>query len=872
MPDTASLCGICGKEKNTGRDGSLTQFVFRFDTCRCELPSLAKFQKKPEQPGNGNKNASQSNGNGSAHGHGNRGAHGCGSDTGTDAPYSGNGGTSTVLEAHDHSTQADNDSRQANNFSRDGSTEEELQLPPGSFPAERYGPIKELGRGAAGTVYLCKDRLLADKHVAVKVLHTIDAEKLLAFQHEAKAISRLNHPNIILGLDFGATTDGAPFLVMEYCEGSTLEQFYKYSQETKARLARDKKARLEREKNAAQHAWSDKNLESSAVARPDSSQPNQETITPTGLLTIAEAVDVFSAICRALTYAHSHGVYHRDIKPSNVLLQREEGDRMRVRLIDFGIASVKRATHEPTLFQGKTIAGTPAYMSPDVALGRSYDARSEIYSLGCMIFEALSGKLPFRGESPLETLQMHAHTKPPVLSEICYGNECNGLSKIVQRCLEKDPDLRFQSTSDLRSALEGVTTYDTSAGKELDTLSVRPHPKKRASTMPLYAVSIGLVALLVGSLVMFVAEPEFIFSRLENLTSRLESKQTKETQANQRPPKPAAASSSSRPIIIETAPSSAPAPGKRAKPKAASSSPPEIPLALDKTGDPLPDVESGPVYLEKRPGEEFDNYIVQGHIQKADQLKILQGKKYITRLDLRFDDLFGDTCKYLEELPLVRINFTGSDLDEQSFVHIGRIKTLVQLTFQDCNGVTDDALRHLEALPDLLFLRVGDTAITDKGIDSLLKLRKLKELRMSGCTGVTSSGLVKLKALKNLETLTCRNCKIDERFLKELDKFKSLNYIGVSDIDNNSVKYLVNLKAKTLAIGSGHRLTDRGLIELAKARNLRTLMIVPSKLTTSFGINTFKLRNPKCNVILGDDEGQVRMMYELKPRSNPNEY
>lgn len=855
MPDTASLCEICGKEKNTGRDGSLTQFVFRFDTCRCELPSLAKFQKKLEQPSNCNENASRSNGSADASGKGTGNRNGT-----THAPYNGFESTSAVLEAEGHSTQSTtnvsaqtrspNASAPHDAPAQTAPPEPELQLPPGSFPTERYAPVRELGRGAAGTVYLCKDRLLGDKYVAVKVLNTVDAEKLLAFHHEAKATSRLNHPNIILILDFGATTNGAPFMVIEYCQGSTLDQFYTYSQDEKARVARDKKAQLEREKHAAAYAWSDKKLESSGSAMLDS-KGSLLDIKPAGSLTPSEAVEVFSGICRALTYAHSQGVYHRDIKPSNILLQRDEGNKLRVRLIDFGIASMKEATHEHTIFQGKTIAGTPSYMSPDVAFGRSYDARSEIYSLGCVMFEALSGRRPFEGETSLETLQMHAHAKAPVLSEICPGEEFRALSKIVQQCMEKKKELRFQCAEELRHAIEGVIKHDTNTWKERDTLSARKPHQQRASATTLYAVSIGLVTLLAGSLFMFIAEPDFIASRLER-----------------RPDKAKTGSTRSSAVVLRGLPTKKAHSGKREDSRAAASSPPTVPLLFDKTGDPFPDLESGPVYLQEQPGQDFKNYIVQGHVT-GDGLKILVGKRYIKRLDLRFDDLPGDACKYLEELPLERINLLGSELDEQSFVHIGRIKTLVQLGFESCTGVTDDALSHLDSLPNLLFLRVGDTAITDRSVDTFLKLGTLKELRMSGCMGITSSGLLRLSEMKNLETLTFRKCNVDERLLKNLHKFKTLNYLGLSELDDDSVKYLTNLKISTLSIGNGHRLTDRGLIELAKLKNLSAMLLVPNKTVTSYGINTFKSRNPKCYFELGDDEGPVRMLYELKQRPVP---
>jgi len=128
---------------------------------------------------------------------------------------------------------------------------------------------------------------------------------------------------------------------------------------------------------------------------------------------------IFIELCEALSYAHEHGIFHRDIKPSNILINLLEDGTLTVHIIDWGIAVSMGANSVQETDQARdTIVGTPFYMSPDQGLGRPYDSRSEIYSLGCVLFECLAGTPPFSGETALETLSKHASEEPPRLSEI----------------------------------------------------------------------------------------------------------------------------------------------------------------------------------------------------------------------------------------------------------------------------------------------------------------------------------------------------------------------------------------------------------------------------------------------------------------------
>src|SRR5579885_592424 len=231
---------------------------------------------------------------------------------------------------------------------------EEIFVESDSFPLDRYRAVRLLGKGTLGEVFLGIDRTLR-KPVAIKCLLNVTNQRAISFQNEAKIANKLHHPCLIDVLDFGITSGGRPFMVMEYFDGISLEQLF---------------------------------LEARAIS--------EEVV-----------LCLFTNICDGLGYMHDHGVFHRDLKPSNVLVSISDTMSIAVKIIDFGLAKTTQDLQWKTTVQGKTIVGTPAYMSPDQALGQAFSAASEVYSLGCMLFESLCGRPPFEGETALETINQH---------------------------------------------------------------------------------------------------------------------------------------------------------------------------------------------------------------------------------------------------------------------------------------------------------------------------------------------------------------------------------------------------------------------------------------------------------------------------------
>ncbi len=312
-------------------------------------------------------------------------------------------------------------------------------------PGSKLGPYEilgQIGAGGMGEVYRAKDPRLS-REVAIKVLPATfsqDAERLRRFEQEAKAAGVLNHPNITAVYDIGTnSTDGAPYVVQELLEGETL----------RAALAG-------------------------------------------GRIAQRRALDYATQIALGLAAAHEKGIVHRDLKPENVFVTKDG----RVKILDFGLAKltqnegeVSSATNLPTETRGTepgVVLGTLGYMSPEQVRGKPADARSDIFSFGAILYEMLSGKRAFHGDSAADTMSAILREDPPDLS-VTNQNISPGLERIVRHCLEKNPEQRFQSARDLAFDLEAVS------GTSVQTATA-PVPRRKPRLLPCALLVLGLLA------------------------------------------------------------------------------------------------------------------------------------------------------------------------------------------------------------------------------------------------------------------------------------------------------------------------------------------------------------------------------------------
>ncbi|MBA3993131.1 MAG: hypothetical protein C0469_06340 [Cyanobacteria bacterium DS2.3.42] len=309
---------------------------------------------------------------------------------------------------------------------------------------EKYELTRVLGSGGMSVVYEAK-HLVMNRVVAVKVMHShlLQSEKaVLRFQKEAQAVAALNHNGIMRIYDIGLSPDGAPYIAMEFLEGKSLSDFIKED----------------------------------------------------GRLEESKALPMFKTIAESLAHAHTNRVIHRDLKPSNIVLATSPNSAQAPKptIVDFGIAKVTVEEGDDQFQVTRTgeIFGSPLYMSPEQCAGRVLDHRSDIYSFGCLMYEAITGKPPFEATSAMSLFHSHQKVDAPRFDTLGARPEVSEeLESIILKCLEKHPQDRFQSMDEL------VKAFDLLGDKGSVPLLVRARRKQNVITLcvALLMVAIGVI-------------------------------------------------------------------------------------------------------------------------------------------------------------------------------------------------------------------------------------------------------------------------------------------------------------------------------------------------------------------------------------------
>lgn len=287
-------------------------------------------------------------------------------------------------------------------------TEAVTKFRAGDCLSDKYEFLESVGSGGMGIIHKAK-HLALNRIVAIKLLHPhlLNPETIMRFQREARTASKLSHPNLIQVQDVGTTDDGQPFMVMDFAGGKSLS----------------------------------------------------ELIQEKGRLTVDETLNYFVQICSGLAYAHKQNILHRDLKPSNVMLVEGEHGGVTAKILDFGIAKVLEdgENKAATLTRTGDVFGSPLYMSPEQCAGGTVDRRSDCYSLGCMLYECLTGSPPYMRKTVLETLMAHAQQEPLSLKEATLGLDFpKPLNDLVMKLLAKSPEDRYQSVLEIREDLQAV--------------------------------------------------------------------------------------------------------------------------------------------------------------------------------------------------------------------------------------------------------------------------------------------------------------------------------------------------------------------------------------------------------------------------------
>ncbi len=645
------ICTTCGKRIEGGRTGTLTQWIFRADLCTCEAPTWVKDQLEAA----------------------------------ANAPLDE---TNDVFE-----------------------DVEELPMEPGSFPLERYGPIRRIGMGASGTVYLCRDRLLKKK-VAVKVLNNLSSEQLVAFQREAKATSQINHPNIVKVLDFGVSDGKLPYMVLEFVDGLSL----------------------------------------------------QEILEQKHSLSVEESIPIFSQICDALSFAHKRQLFHRDLKPTNIIVVGWETKNIDVRIIDFGVGVLKQEKTE----QGKSVAGSPPYMAPDQANGQPFDERSEVYCLGCVMFEVLTGRPPFLGETALQTVSLHAHAQPPTLSEVHSSITFeDSVENVIATCLNKSPDDRYKDMEELKHAISEMSEQSVDERK-LEASTSTPEP--RSNIQSLAIVSVVLLFCTVGG-ALFVAQ---MFN-----PSEPESKPHKK-QSYQEP----------------------------------------------KLSDALDSMQTDTWYK----GGNINSPVVwtsKPNLYDKD-MELLTKEPDVKRIAVGItDNITGMGFKHFLNRGLVSVAVQSTGLTDEGLAEIAKMKTLEELRLSLCSNLTTKGIKSITTLPKLDNLHLTFMKIPDGSFEEISKIKTLSSLAFYNAKNIKVSDVQLLSKLPNLEYLDLSSTNLNNDVIPVLSKFKSLDNLRLGNLNLNdeNLEELSKIKNLTHLGLAQNAITDAGLEKLDKCKHLEVLVL-----------------------------------------------
>jgi serine/threonine protein kinase len=566
-----------------------------------------------------------------------------------------------------------------------------------AFFSDNYELLGVIGEGGMGVVYKAR-QIHLNRLVAIKTLRTAgySQQALKRFEREAKAASGLVHPNLITIRDYGVDNESQPYMIFDFIDGLTLS----------------------------------------------------ELIGREGQIEVDKALDVFIQLAKGLSYAHHRGVLHRDIKPSNIIIS---GDYREVKIVDFGIAKVLDTVEgEQKLTQTGEIFGTPLYMSPEQSAGKMLDARSDLYSLGCVLFEALTAIPPLVGESAITTIIKHQNEVPPTLREASLGKKFPAaLEQLVTKLLAKQPDQRYQTADDLIEDLRSIKEPSRRAAP-VQTASTVRRPSK-LSTLLLAGALLAATAIILTTLTVI---------RMNNLKNQ---------------------------NAITDPSSESP---RSHKPR------PQLPLTrfakettgLDFSGQPV----TGDLVKQLNQYKSVKELILHNCELKDSRLRHLSMN--LTILDvsgsnLSDQDMRGGPLSYgIEELILDRTQIHDTSMRQVSAYGVLQVLSL------NHTKVTDTGLdqNHLGAgLFRLKTLRLAGDKISDVGLTYLKTFKTLEELDLQAVTGqITAAGIESLAECNCLSKLSIS----ESSLIKPISRLKQLREISIYS-DTVSDADLLQLKA-----------------------------------------------------------------------------
>lgn len=609
----------------------------------------------------------------------------------------------------------------------------------------RYKILERLGAGGMGVVYKAHDPEL-DKTVAVKriIASVASQEEIMRFQREAKLLKDLRHPAIPEVYNFAISSDNEPYMVLEFVDGMSLES----------------------------HLDSGEKLSAEQI------------------------LDVIEQICDALSYTHAHGVIHRDLKPANIILDRTDKGKFRVKVIDFGLARIDDLYESrQDMTRTGVIVGSPPYMSPEQVRGETIDGRTDIYSLGCMLYELVSGQPPFRGKAAINTIVMHVSDPPPPLKYLDPVWEMlPDIERIIMKCLQKEPLDRYQNARQLKEELSWLrrTLEDERSGMRLDsrTLALTQYFVRRSRSSP---VLTGVVCTVLA--ITLVAGAVGITRVVLDATER----------------------------------------------------------EPDKNGVPM-----GQDYLYKQidsrswtPTKEPYTYWIGPEALDADFKKLakigkvkrfaVQGSTFVT----------GKGIKYIAGLPIQIATLYCPGLTDEGLEHLSKLKSIDTLGLVDVSRVTGKGLAYLTDLPDLESFEMKSSIMPEGGLKAIAGWRTLRSLSLHDTSNVDFADLRLLQDLPRLSKIELKGTGIKDDDIPALLSLERITALSISgeNLSAGSIKKLNKFDLYQFRLANAS-IKDSDLKAFEKFKRVTLIDIRHCPGITREGLGKLKKKLPGCLITL----------------------
>lgn len=594
---------------------------------------------------------------------------------------------------------------------------EDMQAP--EFLKDRYTQFELLGAGGMGVVYRAFDQTL-QKDVAIKILPgQLTPERAMRFQQEARTASRLKHPNLITILDFGISPTGEPFLVMDYAAGATLDSIIK-----------------ER-----------------------------------GTIDLNSALAIVDQICEGIKHAHANSVIHRDLKPSNVIVESVERT---VKVVDFGIAKFTEESKGLTITPQGRLIGTPQYMSPEQIAGAEVDARSDIYSIGCILFHLLAGRPPFESDTSIEVLRSARTKRAPSIHEVNPSISIpREVEELVAKSLLKEPSQRQSSVEvfqdELYAATDAVeqlekerTARDGSKGSAELSINRGPSPRRKPRPMMIALLGIGTLVPIAGFVYLIMTSPAV--SPTDPLASKSAPAMEINTEISVRPSQHDADIANKSKVLWKQ-------------------------------------------HFKRKMQDGTERYEALDSLTPEDLKQM--GDEKLKVFSINFSrtstPITDECCKLISRIDAEQLDLCTPTVTDEGLKYIGRMTNLKKLELSNCD-VSDEGVTFLQNLKKMEIIQLSKTRISDNALDVLKTFKHLKGLELFS-TPVTDGGIAKLKDLPIVEIGLMGCPRVTDKVLEPLAAHGKLTHVNLSET----------------------AITDRGLLCLRPCKNLDTLRISDCK-------------------------------------------